>query len=988
MRGKELLTHEQRQALMDLNALSEWDLAAHHTFSTRDLAVIARHRREDTRLGFAVQLALLRYPGWPLFTFSLIPGHIVRHVAQQIAVDPQGWQAYVPRENTAWDHLQEIRDTYGYQSFSLPTYRRLFHYLTTQAAENDQALDLMQSALSMLRHEKIILPAITTIERAAWSARHHAEDTIFQHIHARLTETQKRALDQLLEPSREGNKTPWSWLKDTTGRTSPEAFLHMVERLEAIRSWKLPTDLSLIHPNRLRQLAKIEARYEPFALRRFPDPKRYAILVVFLRELSQDLIDQAFEIHHRQMMALQRKGRKIQEEIQQHHGKSINTMVVAFAELGAALIQAREKKIDPFQMVETVMPWDQLIAAVETAQQLSRPVDYDYLDLIAGRFSYLRKYTPTLLKALEFQATPSAQPIMEAIETLREMNASGQRKVADDAPVSFVPQRWKKHVIGTDGTIHRAYYEMAALTELRNAVRAGNISIVGSRQHKHFDEYLVSKTEWDRVKKVGETGLAVSSAAEEYLAERMDTLTQRLQFFNGHIHALEGVRFENEQLHVERLDNDVPEDAKVLSRTLYGLLPRIKLTDLLLDVSHWTAFDQQLLHSATGNPPNAEEKSVLMAALMAMGTNIGLTKMAEAAPEISYRRLAHAAQWRMEDDTLRRAQANLVNFQHRLPLSSLWGDGTTSSSDGMRMSIPVSSLHADANPHYGFGKGATIYRFTSDQGTSFSVQVITTSSRDAIHVIDGLLHHETDLQIEEHYTDTAGYTDQVFGLTHLLGFRFAPRLRDIGEVKLYTFGKAAEFPTISPLLRGHIPTQVIRENDDDVLRMAYSIRKGLVPGALIMDKIGSYARQNSLAKALSAMGAIEKTLFLVDYLSDAVMRRRIHKGLNKGEAMNALARAIFFGKHGEFRERVLQDQLQRASALNILINAISVWNTVYLAQAIEFLKKKNRPIDEGLLPHVFPLGWEHINFLGEYHFDDNQVSPLDHLRPLRMGPEA
>lgn len=466
----------------------------------------------------------------------------------------------------------------------------------------------------------------------------------------------------------------------------------MIERLETIRSLALPTDFRVIHPNRLRQLAKLGARYEPFALRRFPDPKRYAIVVVYLRERSQDLIDHAFEIHHRQMIALQSKGRKRQEEIQQQNGKSINIMVVAFAELGAALIQARENKIDPFPLVETEMPWDPLIAAVETAQQLTRPMDYDYLDLIEGRFGYLRKYTPRLLRALEFQATPSAQPIMDAIKTIREMNASGQRKVPGDAPTAFVPSRWKKHVIGTDGTIHRAYYEMAALTELRNAVRAGNIAIVGSRQHKDFDAYLVSKTAWKKAKEAQETGLVVSSSVDEYHAERMDTLGQRLKFFNDHIHEFAGVTFEDKQLHADRLDHDVPEAAKDLSRTLYAMLPRIKLTDLLLDVSHWTAFDQQLLHSSTGNPPSVEEKSVVMAALMAMGTNIGLTKMAEAAPGISYRRMAHAAQWRMEDDTLRRAQAILVNFQHRLPLSSFWGDGTTSSSDGMRMRIRTMAL--------------------------------------------------------------------------------------------------------------------------------------------------------------------------------------------------------------------------------------------------------------------------------------------------------
>lgn len=113
--------------------------------------------------------------------------------------------------------------------------------------------------------------------------------------------------------------------------------------------------------------------------------------------------------------------------------------------------------------------------------------------------------------------------------------------------------------------------------------------------------------------------------------------------------------------------------------------------------------------------------------------------------------------------------------------------------------------------------------------------------------------------------------------------------------------------------------KVIRENYDDVLRLAHSIREGKVSGALIMGNLGSYVRQNKVAKALREMGRIEKT----DYISSESMRRRIQRGLNKGEAMNAMARAIFFGKHGELRERALQDQLQRASALNILINALA-----------------------------------------------------------------
>lgn len=244
------------------------------------------------------------------------------------------------------------------------------------------------------------------------------------------------------------------------------------------------------------------------------------------------------------------------------------------------------------------------------------------------------------------------------------------------------------------------------------------------------------------------------------------------------------------------------------------MLPRVKLTDLLLEVASWTGFHEQFIHASSNKSPNEEEKNILLATIMSMGTNIGLTKMAKATPGISYRQMANVAQWRMYEDAMNRAQAVLVNFHHQRKLVTYWGDGTTSSSDGMRMQVGVSSLHADSNPHYGTGKGATIYRFVSDQFSSFYTKVINTNVRDAVHVIDGLLHHETDLNIEEHYTDTAGYTDQVFGLTHILGFRFAPRLRDLADTKLFTINGIQEYPNVQALLRGKIDIKVIQENYD------------------------------------------------------------------------------------------------------------------------------------------------------------------------------
>ena len=171
----------------------------------------------------------------------------------------------------------------------------------------------------------------------------------------------------------------------------------------------------------------------------------------------------------------------------------------------------------------------------------------------------------------------------------------------------------------------------------------------------------------------------------------------------------------------------------------------------------------------------------------------------------------------------------------------------------MRVQVGVSSLHADANPHYRTGKGTTIYRFTSDQFSSFYTKVINTDARDAVHVIDGLLHPESELSIEEHYTGTAGYTDQVFGLSHILGF-----LRHLSDSKLYIMNKSNDYSKIESILRGNINIKVIQDNYDDILRLAHSIREGKISASLILGKLGSYSRQNKVATALREMDRIEK----------------------------------------------------------------------------------------------------------------------------------
>ena len=138
----------------------------------------------------------------------------------------------------------------------------------------------------------------------------------------------------------------------------------------------------------------------------------------------------------------------------------------------------------------------------------------------------------------------------------------------------------------------------------------------------------------------------------------------------------------------------------------------------------------------------------------------------------------------------------------------------------------------------------------SDQYAPFSTRLINVGVRDSTYVLDGLPYHESDLRIEEHYTDTAGFTDHVFALMHLLGFRFAPRIRDLKDTRLYVGRDAATYPELSAMIGGSIQIDRIRDHWDEILCLATSIRTGSVTASLMVRKISCYPRQDGLAVAL------------------------------------------------------------------------------------------------------------------------------------------
>ena len=538
---------------------------------------------------------------------------------------------------------------------------------------------------------------------------------------------------------------------------------------------------------------------------------------------------------------------------------------------------------------------------------------------------------------------------------------------------------------GNGHTEHRRTWEAATLLALRDRLRAGDIWVEGSRQWRAVEDQLIPPALFAAMREAGPLPVAVPSTAEKYLAGRRALLERRLGEVNAKAVAdtLEDVRISGGEMKITPLKAITPEAAEDAAERLYAMLPNARITAVLDDVHRWTGFADSFTHLHTGLP--AKDPRVVLTAVFADATNMGLTRMADACSVASYRELAWTAGWHLREDTYRPGLAIMANALQRHPLAALFGAADVSSSDGQAFLTAGRGEALGAhNARHGHGREAAglFYTHVSSQHAPFHTVSIPPSG-EAAYVIDGLLYHEADLAISVHHTDGGGVSDHVFALAHLLGFRFAPRIPNLADRKLYAFGPALTWPALAPFIAGKPDDKLIAAQWNDVLRMAASVRTGTVSASLLLKRLGAYPRQNGLALALREIGRIERTLHALDWLERPQLRRQATAELNKGESRNALARAVCFHRLGRLHDRTAQAQQHRASGLALVTAAIALWNTVYLGRALDAARRRGDLIPDALLAHFAPLGWQHLNLTGDYLWGADASLGPDGFRPLR-----
>ena len=969
--------------------ISEVDIIPFFTLTDGDLKLIGRLHHNPNRLGFALQFCTLRYLGFVPNNLRGAPAPIIEFLARQLDVSPEAISSYGERAQTRTNHLTEIESLLGFHKTSAAEKRQIERWLRERALEHDRPLFLLQLLCERLHQQKIIRPGLSLLERSVTTARQQAHAVTWEMIAPLLSKEDRKHLDQLLVVNQDLGLTPLTWYRTAATSHSAGAILETLKKITQLRTTKLNgRDLSLLNPNRLKLLARTGRRATNQALQRMPEERRYPVLLAFLHQSLIDLIDEAVDLFDRNLAeAYSRAGREL-DEFRISVARSANEKVNLFQTIGEIILNPAVEDSRLRSVIYQKIAPEKLRVAVDECEDISRPLDDSYFDLLGARYSNIRQFAPRFLETFEWRARDEDEPLLEAIAVLQELNAAGLRKVPDDAPCEFIPKKWLQYALQENGQYSRRYYELCLLWEMRAALRNGNLWIEGSRRYTDPETYLIPPTRWPDLKTEACRLMKVQAEGDERLEQKTAEFEAAAAALGEHLAGQERVRIEDGALIVGPLQaEDRPASVVEMEALIAERLPRIDLPTLLIEVDQWVNFTSALKHAGSGLSRRDQILELLHAGILAQSGNFGLTQMARMSG-FDYQQLFWVTHWHLREETLREATTMMVNYHHHLPLSRLLGGGALSSSDGQRFPVAVKTANATALPkYYGYGRGLTFYTWTSDQCSQWGTKPIPSTTRDATFVLDEVLDNETELPLLTHATDTAGYTELIFCLFDLLGYQFAPRLRDLGDQTLYRLDPDADFGAINQLLTGRLHPEWFLDQWDEMLRLAGSLKMGWVTASLLIGKLNVMPKSNTLIRAMQEYGRLIKTNFILRYLCNPEFQRQIHRQLNKGEALHSLRRYLMVAQEAQIRKRYPDDQLNQAHCLNLVTNAVVVWNTVYMWEAIEQLKREGRQIDEEDVKHLSPARYEHINVYGRYFFPISEEMSRKGLRPLRKPGE-
>lgn len=980
------------------------ELAEHWTLLEGEHALLA-NKTSATRLGFAILLKFFgrhgRFPSGP----SAVPADIVAYVARQVLVIPDAFRDFDWSGRTIKYHRAQIRTHFDFREATVQDGEELVTWLSARVTHPDPSHEaLKERAYERLRDLHIEPPTVDRLRRLLHSAVTQCEMELHRITYTRLSAEMCAALDTLvrtdwdqpadqpvLQSTLFGAPSSFGELKDDAGAVRVDTVLAEVQKLHHLRALALPLDLFRDAPPKfIAHYHQRAATEPPRELRRHSPAVRYTLLSAFCHQRMEEITDNLVEL----LMAIAykigvRAETKVDKELLTHLRKVSGKTGLLF-KLAEAAVKHPEGVVK--QVLYPIVS-EQTLRDLVQEHQASGPA-YAHRVRTVMRASYshhYRRVTPLLLDSLEFRSNNAAhQPVIRALEVIHSYQGRTTTTFprAEQVPLDgVVRDEWRAFILEQDATgppkINRIAYEMCVLTMLRDKLRSKEIWVVGARRFRNPADDIPRDFETRRAEYYQAMGQPTD--AKQFVQQVRQDLEQALAALNAQMPTNPKAKILTSKQGKGRISisplDPLPEPPTLhrLKLALVQHWPMTNLVDILKETELRVGFTEAFRGVGTREVLTRDVlQRRLLLALHGLGTNTGLKRVSSGGGTDSYADLLYVRRRYIHKEQLRSAIAKVCNAIFTVRNVQVWGEATTAcASDSKQFGAWDQNLMTERHVRYG-GRGIMIYWHVEQHSTCIYSQLKACSSSEVAAMIEGVLRHDTDMEVDKTYVDTHGQSEVGFAFCHLLGFQLLPRLKNMKKQKLYrpTTGMPEAYPNLQPILTRPINWELIEQQYDELVKYATAVRLGTADAESILRRFTRANVQHPTYKAFAELGKALKTTFLCDYIRLERLRREIHEGLQVIETWNSANTFILYGKGGEFASNQLEDQEITMLCLHLLQVSLVYINTLMLQQILAEPTWQNR-LAEADIRALTPLLWGHVNPYGTFTLDMHQRLPLE-----------
>ncbi|MEY9101267.1 TnpA family transposase [Sinorhizobium fredii] len=912
----------------------------------------------------------------------------IAHLAAQLGlVDPPICVVEDAGEKTLYRYRTAVRAFLDVVTYDERGEDLLTGAITEAASTMSDPADLINLAIEVLGKASIDLPAFSTLDRLANHLRTKVHTTIYTRTAERLGDEDVALLDDLLVVAPGAVTTGFNRLKHAPGPARPETIKHWTERLGWLTGMLDPDPLlnEIAHTKR-RQFAAEARSMEVSDLLDIRRPgKRHTLLLCLLQQARAQCRDELIEMLLRRVRKTQNAAKEKLKSLQDEHREIEEKLITV---LGQVLDNTRQSETDMEvgRRIRAVLAerggLDLLSEQCETVSAFHHNND---LPLLWPIHAKVRALLFRLLELMDIRSTTQDLSLLEACGIVIANRSARRDELAYDIDLSFASQRWQAFVIKRRKTgvmLDRRALEVCVFIHLADALQAGDLFVVGAETFNDYRTQLLSWTECEARLADYCADLGLPRSGEEFAAWMKEQLMAATA-------AVDAGFPENTELSIDasgvphlkqQKASGQPEGLMIFEAEVHARIRERHLLDILKDSTSWTAFTRHFGPPSGADPKIARALQRYILTVFGYGCNLGPVQTARHAVGIaSADTLRRLNAQHIDVGKLEAAMTDLINAYDRFELPKLWGAGQAAIADGTHIPLRENNLLGSQHIRYG-AYGGIAYHHIADNYIALFTTFIPCGVWEAIHILDGLLKNRSTVQPDTLHADTQGQSEPVFGLARLLGIKLMPRMRNWADVTFYRPDKSVSYQHIDALFGREIDWRLIETHWQDMMQVILSIQAGLVVPSMLLRKLSSNNRKNRLYQAFRELGRVERTLFLLRYISDPQVRRSIRAETTKIESFNDFLDWITFGgpviKSGDPVEQ--EKQVKYAS---LVANAIMLSNVADLTDVINSMATDGLTVTPELAAALSPYARAKIRRFGKYSIDMEDIP-----QPLNPAP--